>query len=212
MRMPHQPTATLSPSLVHPHRCCPPFLFATFLPSRPCPHARVPLSFPPIIRLPFSPSFFLSVTLFIFSSLFLKHYLAFCVPFFHFPTLASISYYRKPIFSSNLLFDFLAFPSRTFITFIGMCGASVIISLPQWRIYSKQKGRSIYISLLYILAAFLAASHSFLPTCLLSSAIVHFFSDLASSYFSVSHIQCCIVPFHTHLFLQNFNNVVSLPS
>ena len=83
-------------------------------------------------------SFFLSVCYLLFFPLFLKHYLSSFL-FSHFLHDFSfyVSCYWKPIFSS----DFLIFYPCTFIIFIDIYDATIIILLLQWHFYFRRKCR-----------------------------------------------------------------------
>lgn len=187
MRMPHQPTATLSPSLVHPHRRrVALFLFATFLPSRP--FAASP-SFLALLSLT-CPSFFslrnpslrslfclLSLSLFV-VPFFPQNiiYLLFVSSYFH-SRFRLLYLLLSKIFSPDFLS--LVFSARTSIIFIDIYDDDSNYPILAAVAHLVRTKKSFDPIRLFISALFLAAPRpfsSFLDYCSL-------FSDLASSYF-----------------------------
>lgn len=217
MRMPHQPTATLSPSLVHPHRrrsipfcnlltlssfyrftflVCPPLTCPPFFSHR-NPSLRslfyllslsLSRAFFSVFVIPsFFPFFFKTLFIVFLSSHFHSHFSRF--QFFHF--LLSKIYlflisYRRFSLHFHYFYRYIRYDSN-YIT------AAVA------HLFQIKKSFNLYRSLIFcsLLAAHVLSSPPFLDHCSLFLQ-----SRIIIIYFLVSHMRCCIVPFHILLFYE----------
>lgn len=176
MRMPHQPTATLSPSLVHPHRRrVALFLFATFLPSRPFAASpsflallslTCPSFFP--LRNPSLRSLFCLLSLSLFVVLFFPQniiYLLFVSSYFH-SRFRLLYLLLSKIFSPDFLS--LVFSARTSIIFIDIYDGDSNYPILAAVAHLVRTKKSFDPIRLFISALFLAAPRpfsSFLDYC-----------------------------------------------